>query len=235
MIKFRLYYDKDKETVWLNEMAEKGYAMTGFFAGFYIFEKCEPGEYRYQVDFSEKPFGISNNYREFMQEMNIEIVQKWFFWIILRKKVIDGEFQLYTDVDSSISHYKKIRTMFKIATIFETVCFIIQCICIEGTNNMLLIIFAFIISAIIISMLRAIATINKVIDGLKERKGEPSGNYANGNNGPSPLLSAGLLLNLCSFLIDDGILYQIKPFIQIIAIILMLIGIYRTRYIFEKD
>ena len=86
MIKFRLYYDKDKETLWLNEMADQGYAMTGFFAGFYTFEKCEPGEYRYQVDFSEKLFALGTDYREFMKEMNIEIVQQWFFWIILPVK-----------------------------------------------------------------------------------------------------------------------------------------------------
>ena len=34
MIKFKLYFDKDKETQWLNEMSQKGWAMTGFFAGF---------------------------------------------------------------------------------------------------------------------------------------------------------------------------------------------------------
>ena len=36
--------------VFYSEMADEGYAMTGFFAGFYIFEKCEPGEYSYKID-----------------------------------------------------------------------------------------------------------------------------------------------------------------------------------------
>lgn len=27
MIKFRLYFDKDAETIWLNELAAKGWAM----------------------------------------------------------------------------------------------------------------------------------------------------------------------------------------------------------------
>lgn len=114
MIKFRLYFDKDKETDWINKMSEEGYAMTGFFAGFYWFEKCEPGKYVYQIDFGEKLFAVSNNYREFMQETGIEIVQTWGYWIILRKLASEGEFQLYTDVDSSIEHYTKIRTMFKV-------------------------------------------------------------------------------------------------------------------------
>ena len=44
MIRFRLYYDKDRETEWLNEMAADGWALKSFFAGFYKFEPCEKGE-----------------------------------------------------------------------------------------------------------------------------------------------------------------------------------------------
>ena len=40
---FKMMLDKDKETAWLNEMADKGHAMTGFCAGFYYFEDCQPG------------------------------------------------------------------------------------------------------------------------------------------------------------------------------------------------
>ncbi|MDE7479589.1 MAG: hypothetical protein K2M91_16915 [Lachnospiraceae bacterium] len=31
MMKFRLYYDKDAETAWLNQMVEEGWAMKSFF------------------------------------------------------------------------------------------------------------------------------------------------------------------------------------------------------------
>lgn len=50
MKKFKIYFDKDKEEEWLNEMAQNGYAFTSFFLGMYSFEKCEPGEYSYQID-----------------------------------------------------------------------------------------------------------------------------------------------------------------------------------------
>lgn len=232
MIKFRLYYDKDKETRWLDEMTDQGYAMTGFFCGFYTFEKCEPGEYRYQVDFSERPFSLSTNYREFMKEMNIEIVQQWFFWVILRKKAAEGDFQLYTDVDSSIAHYKKIRTMFKVATILEFIFFTIECICATYINAFWPVICAVILGIIIFSMLRAVVTINGVITKLKERKGEASDRC---KNSPSPCLAAGLLLNACALIIDDGVSSYIKYSVQIIAIILMLIGIYQARHIFYQD
>ena len=53
MRKFRLYYDKEKEEEWLNEMCRKGWGMTNFFLGFYTFEPCASGEYTYQVDFPD--------------------------------------------------------------------------------------------------------------------------------------------------------------------------------------
>ena len=67
MIKFRLYYDKDKETEWLNQMSDEGYAMKGFFAGFYEFEPCENGEWRYQIDIGQGFGRVKSSYREFME------------------------------------------------------------------------------------------------------------------------------------------------------------------------
>ena len=50
MKKFKLYFDKEKEETWLNEMCGKGLAMTKFFLGVYTFAPCEPGAYIYQID-----------------------------------------------------------------------------------------------------------------------------------------------------------------------------------------
>lgn len=77
MIRFRLYFDKDKETAWLNEMSGRGWAMKGFFAGFYRFEKCEPGEYIYQIDFGDEMYHVSDEYRELMEDIGAEIVTLW--------------------------------------------------------------------------------------------------------------------------------------------------------------
>ena len=71
MIKFKLYFDKDKETAWLNEMSSNGWSMNGFFAGFYRFEPCEKGKYTYQIDFGNKLFSVSDDYKEFMAEAYI--------------------------------------------------------------------------------------------------------------------------------------------------------------------
>ncbi len=58
MTKFRVGYDKDKETKWLNRMAEQGWAMTGFFLGFYRFAKCEPGEYVFYAEWEVDRDGV---------------------------------------------------------------------------------------------------------------------------------------------------------------------------------
>lgn len=112
MVKFRWFYNTDKETEWLNHMAEQGWAMTEFCFGFYRFERCEPGEYIYQTDVAEKLFGVSEYYRQFVEETGAEIVCLWGFWVILRRKAEAGSFQMYTDVESTIGYYTKIKNLF---------------------------------------------------------------------------------------------------------------------------
>lgn len=230
MIKFRLYWDKDKETVWLNDMAAKGYAMTGFFAGFYTFEKCEPEEYTYQIDFGDKFGSVTNDYREFMEETGVEIVQTWGFWVILRKKTADGPFVLYTDVDSQITHYTKIRNMFKVAAIIELICFYIELFAFyqlpagERTFNLFCTI---IVGIFVLVVIKAALGTNKIIQELKERKGDVN---AMKKNNMSPLLPIGLLLNYCVLMMDNPSLDVVKMIIQIVAIIFMLTGAFQTSY-----
>lgn len=171
MTKFKLYFDKDKETEWLNEMAGRGYAMTHFFLGFYRFERCRPGEYSYQIDFTPGLYRVTDDYRDFMEETGVEIVALWGYWVILRKKSDEGRFELYTDADSMIQHYQKIRKMFTIVTILELICFLGEVFAaVSGTDA------AFgavvLIGIFIVVMLRMIWKTNQVILKLREQKGE---------------------------------------------------------------
>lgn len=225
MVKFRLYLDKDEETAWLNEMAGKGYAMTRFAAGFYWFEKCAPGEYIYQVDFGNKLFSVTKDYREFMEETGVEIVQTWGFWVILRKRASEGAFELYTDVDSSIEHYSKIRRMFKAVTILEVICFMTE-IYGAGAGSTWAVGFMFLLGAIILALLNVINKTNRIIAELQERKGEQPQKC--GGRIISPLLPCGLLLNSCALLLEESVSHPVKLVIQIVAIVFMLAGIYQT-------
>jgi len=113
--KFRLLFDKDVEQDWLNEMCQNGWALKNFKLGVYTFERCADSEYIYQVDLLPGS-GFTptdpEGYAEFMEEIGVEVVCRWFRWIILRKRTEDGPFDIYTDVDSQIQVYSRIRTMF---------------------------------------------------------------------------------------------------------------------------
>lgn len=222
MIKFRLYLDKDTETEWLNQMAAEGFAMTGFCMGFYHFDRCEPGKYIYQVDFGDRFFGVTEDYREFMQDTGVEIVQTWGYWVILRRLAEKGKFELYTDVDSSIEHYTKIRRMFKAVTVFELICFFIEVFGAVSGNRWAV---AFLLGAILLALVNQVFKMNDIIARLRERKGEAVSEKC---RQMSALLPCGLLLNSCALVLEEAIHPTAKMATQIVAIIVMLIGVYRT-------
>ena len=225
MIRFKLYFDKDKETKWLNDMADQGWAMNGFFAGFYRFEPCEKGKYSYQIDFGNEFFSVSDDYREFMSDSDIEIIQSWGFWVFLRKLSSEGEFQLYTDVDSQIEHYKKIRNMFKAVTVLELICLFIELFSASMTNSPLLWSFVFLILAIIIAFFNITNRTNDIIHELTERK---TGIEEPRSRSISIFLIIGLLLNSCVLMMKDSIPSYIVCPLQLIVIVLMLVGVYQT-------
>ena len=225
MIRFKLYFDKDKETRWLNDMSDQGWAMNGFFAGFYRFEPCEKGKYTYQIDFGNEFFSVSDDYREFMSDSDIEIIQSWGFWVFLRKLSSEGEFQLYTDVDSQIEHYKKIRNMFKAVTVIELICLFIELFSASMTKSPLLWSFVFLILAIIIAFVNITFRTNDIIHELTERK---TGIEEPRNRSISIFLIIGLLLNSCVLMMKDSIPSYIVCPLQLIVIALMLVGVYQT-------
>ena len=233
MTKFRLYFNKDKETTWLNNMAKEGYALTKFFAGFYTFEACEPGEYEYQIDFGDKMYAVTDDYREFMEENNVEIVCLWGYWVFLRKRASEGKFVLYTDVESSIEHYTKILKMFKVVTAIELICFIIETF--AAMNGVAVGFFGMaIIGALTLALMNVILSTKKTLNELKERKGESINKSIAGGN-VSPTRIAGLSLNLCATALNNSsVSGPWVTIVQIIAIIVMLVGIYQSRGVFKE-
>ena len=232
MIRFRLLFNKDAETAWLNSMAQDGWAMTGFFAGFYTFDSCEKGAYLYQVDFTDRLWSVTSDYREFMKEMGAEIVTNWGFWTVLRKPASEGPFELYTDVDSQIEHYTKIKRMFKTATIIEVICFYIELlVAAYGAycGSYIGYIFALLLGPLVLGVFNATLKTADIIEELKERKT----GISSGKKGKtiSPLFLAGLLCN--SFALMTGhpaarSLVYLQHSLQILSIILIAAGIYTT-------
>ena len=203
MVKFKPLFDKDKETTWLNQMAAEGYALTGFFLGFYKFLKSEPGEYIYQIDFTKGFFYVPRDYREFMEEAGVEIVSAWGPWVFLRKKAEDGPFELYTDAESTYEHYFRIRSTLKAVILVELICMVMEIIGgIQGTAAAW--VMALVIGAITLLIVNEVNRINGILNELRERMGkEPESNGLIGKRRISVFLPLGLLSNLVAMLIQN--------------------------------
>jgi hypothetical protein len=103
-------WDFDKEERWLNEMALEGWVLDGVGWCTYHFKKCEPGEYTVRLEM--RPY--DEGYVSFMEETGAEFVGRMMMWIYFRKKVEDGAFDLYSDIDSKIAHLDRIGKMLAI-------------------------------------------------------------------------------------------------------------------------
>lgn len=126
MKKIRAYLNIEKETKWLNEMAAEGWNFTGYFLFTYNFEKCEPGEYEYQIDTSDKFGKCSEKYRYFMEEAGVEVVSCWGPWVMLRRKKSEEPFELYTDDESKLNHFINVNRIFKAVAIVELLCLLVN-------------------------------------------------------------------------------------------------------------
>lgn len=230
MMKFKLYFDKEKETEWLNKMSAEGCALTDYWWGFYSFEKCLPGEYEYQIDIVDGFFYVDDDYRKFMEDIGVELVCMWGVWVILRKKVADGPFQLYTDVESSIGHYSKIRLVFNAALILESVVLIMMLPkAISGSLAALSL--SFVIMALVAVMLRQVMHVNKVLAELKERIGETMGFAIGKKRKLSVFIVWGFLLNSIGILLKGwAFSYEgcVRGIVHGLALIFFLIGFMHT-------
>lgn len=112
-IVWKAFWDFEKEENWLSGMASKGLAMTDMVWWRYVFEDTPPGEYTYRLELLEKSPERPENraYFRFLKDTGVEHVASYQNWIYLRKKAADGPFQLYTDLDSRIRHYKTVQNL----------------------------------------------------------------------------------------------------------------------------
>jgi len=136
MIKFKLFLDKDEEVKFLNDQAAKGNAFRKFFLGFYFFDKSEENKYVYDIDLLSK-FSEYESYKAFMKEANVEVVSRWYRWVYVKSLNSEKGFDLYSDIDSKIEHYNKIKKMFIAAFIIELICLFVEIIVPLITSRMM--------------------------------------------------------------------------------------------------
>lgn len=230
MIKFKWYFDKEKETEWLDEMSAKGYVLTDYWGGVYSFDKCLPGEYVYQIDIVDGFFSVDDDYRKFMEDIGVELVCMWGCWAILRKKAADGPFRLYTDVESSIGHYSAIRLIFKVAVIIEIFCLamlLIHALC----GSLASLSLSFVVMALVSVMIRQMMHVNRILAELKERMGEPVGFAIGKSRKLSGLIAWGFLLNGIGILLRGWELPYggtVRGLVHGLALVFLLAGFIHT-------
>ncbi len=154
MLKFRLYYDKDAEQDWLTKMSNRGYAFKNYFLGFYTFEECEPGKYLYQIDLIDDKANAYEEFCEFMKESGVDIVARWYRWVYLRKAASEGVFEMYTDNESKINQYTRIRKFFSFFLILEIICFFVEINAAIQSGKTIFWVFTLLIGVIALAFLR---------------------------------------------------------------------------------
>lgn len=117
----KAFWDYEKEEKWINQMCARGWALTDYSWCRYVFEECREGEFIYRIqmldDLPADPKSVS--YIRFLEETGIEYVTCYMKWVYFRRKTSDGSFDLYSDLESRIKHYKKVFTMWLLLAVAE--------------------------------------------------------------------------------------------------------------------
>lgn len=125
---WKAYWNHEREEKWLNEMSAKGFALMDYFWFRYVFEDAPKGEYMYRIELLEKlPSDLeSAAYLRFLSETGVECVATYMRWVYLRRKSTDGEFNIYSDIDSKIKHYSRIIQLWVFVIIINLVAFLMN-------------------------------------------------------------------------------------------------------------
>lgn len=115
------YWNYLREERWLNDLSAKGLAMYDYTWCRYVFEEAPKGEYIYRIELMEHraKHPESRKYIEFLEEAGVEFVASYLNWAYFRKKAADGPFELYTDFDSKLSHFRRVAALWTGLTILE--------------------------------------------------------------------------------------------------------------------
>lgn len=117
----KAYWNYEKEEKWINEMSAKGMALTDYSWCRYVFSETPQNEYTYRLELLEHlPTHVESiAYIKFLEENGVECVATYMWWIFLRKRSSEGEFDIYSDIESKMRHYKRIILFLNTAMLIE--------------------------------------------------------------------------------------------------------------------
>lgn len=97
-------WEFEKEERWLNTMALEGWTLDKVGFCKYEFIRTEGGAYTVRLEMREK----DADYTAFMEETGAECIGRVVSWNYYRKKAELGAFDLFSDLDSRITHLDRI-------------------------------------------------------------------------------------------------------------------------------
>ena len=114
--KFFPVWGHQKEEEWLNEMSKEGWQLVEVRVPKYTFIEAEPNEYTYRLEFLDVKLDAKQRkeYIEFVESTEAEEIGSCGNWIYLSRKSMLGEFELFSDIDSQINHYRRMSMLMKI-------------------------------------------------------------------------------------------------------------------------
>jgi antibiotic biosynthesis monooxygenase (ABM) superfamily enzyme len=172
----KAYWNFEKEEKWLNGLSAKGLALTDYTWCRYVFQDAPKGEYIFRIELLENPVKHpeSQNYIRFMEETGAEFVASYMRWVYFRKKAADGEFDIYSDTDSRIKHYKRVRTFFMVITVLNLMAAALNFFLSMAVKNISTVnLYCAIISTIVFALLLGLLVVplsRKIVSLGKERK-----------------------------------------------------------------
>lgn len=111
----RLYWvwQFEEEEAWLNEMAAEGWVLEKAGLGRYVFARCRPGEYILRLEILDKwpKSKESQDYIRFIESTGAECIGSLKRWVYFRKKAEEGEFALFSDLNSRVRHIDRVLTL----------------------------------------------------------------------------------------------------------------------------
>lgn len=131
----------DNEEAWLNDMAKEGWALTGVSGISYQFEKTEPGEYTYLLDYHKEDVP----YLKMLDDAQVERVAYNLSWNYLRKRTSEGKITILSDANTKADRLSVLGKMLLYLGIINIIvgivcCFYYPAVCVL---NLLVAVFVF--------------------------------------------------------------------------------------------
>ncbi len=124
IFKFFTLFEYEEEEVFLEKQHKNGWKVISFkLPGFYKFEKCQPEDVVYRIDFTNENGAKNAEYRQIFEDNGWEFLWSVNGFSIFRKTIADNTFQnneIFSDNESKLQMLQKIhqRRLLPLITIF---------------------------------------------------------------------------------------------------------------------